>query len=58
MVTVALLGILVLLFQHIFLHHTWRQQKKRGDEHEETDEEQEEGEEDSEQSEEEWSDLN
>ena len=28
MVTVALLGILALLFQHIFLHYTWRQQKK------------------------------
>jgi len=28
MVTVALLGMLILLFQHIFLHYTWRQQKK------------------------------
>jgi len=28
MVTVPLLGILVLLFQHIFLHYAWRQQKK------------------------------
>jgi len=28
MVTVALLGILVLLFQHIFLHYIWRQHKK------------------------------
>ena len=27
-VTVALLGILVLLFQHIFLHYAWRQEKK------------------------------
>jgi len=44
------LGILVLLFQHIFLHYA---RKKV------TDEEQEEGrEEDSELSEEEWSDLN
>jgi len=56
MVTFALLGILVLLFQQIFLHYAWRQQKSEEDKHEETDEEQEEGrEEDSELSDEEWS---